>query len=288
MRIVTVATDLENRFLKELLAPSCAAVGLDLVVLHLSIGSFTFSDKRVVLAKYLSDLADLDELILFTDAYDTLFIRGERHIEEAYDRLGKPLVFSAELNSWPLGVVGIALEAGPPVGRYPYLNSGGFIGVAGDILDLCTRYRRTPSDRFDLLRLLRTHGYDTDEQFAWSDQYHWTLVRHLERESIGLDHDASLFEYFGPPIRDVVHREVMRDVHEFERLGTASAVYRRELERLSARLAVPSAAAQVHFASSMTKAAALALLDGNALPDWLTPVWDSTTSDGPRVQVYRM
>lgn len=242
----------------------------------------------MVLTNYLSNLVEHDELIVFTDAYDTLFIRGQQYIEQTYAGFHKPIVFSAEPNSWPLGVVGLALDNCPPVGRHPYLNSGGFIGVAGDILRLCTKYDEPPSNRFDLLERLRAHGYDTDRKFGWSDQYYWTLVRLLEADSIGLDHDASLFEYHGPPITDVVYSEVMRDVQEFQELGAASASYRHERARLGIRLQAPSQAAQVHFASSVTKAVTLDLLEAGELPGWLTTAHEPTSSGSHNIQVHRI
>jgi len=259
-----------NQFLNRLLGPSCAAADLDLVVVHSTRPAFEFADKRRILADCLSRIASRDELVIFTDAYDTMFLRGQRDIESCYERFAQPLVFSGELNSWPLGVVGIALHPGPPAGRYPYLNTGGFIGPAGDILDLCAKFPEPPSRHFDLLVHLRSHGYHFDEKFSWSDQYHWTLVHLLEPELIGIDHDASLFECYGPPIPDLVYSEVMRDVHEFEERGTAAGSYQRERRCLMERLQTPSTAAQVHFAGSVTKAAMLDLFDNGLLPDWLT------------------
>lgn len=277
MKVVTVATDLTNPFLTHLLNPSCAATGLELVVLHPARRTITFDEKRRILYENLSRVAGRDELIVFTDAYDTLFIRGERHIETAYERFTQPVVFSGELNSWPLGVIGIALHKGPPVGRYPYLNSGGFVGPVGDILDLCAKYPEPPIDRFELIGHLRSHGYDLVRQFGWSDQFHWTLVRLLEAEWIGVDHDATLFECLGPPVPDVVLREALRNVKEFAERGVESSGYQVERDRLAARLDMPSGAAQVHFSGSLTKGVALNLFREGLLPEWITV----TNGSGP-------
>lgn len=285
VKIVTVATDLENPFLVRLLIPSCRAAGLELIVLHSTKQRFTFSDKRSTLTTYLSGVADRDELLVFTDAYDTLFLRGEEYIENAYARFPQRVVFGAELNSWPLGIVGFALHDGPPVGRYPYLNSGGFIGPAGDLLDLCAKYPEPPSRRFTVIERLREHGYDTDRQFGFSDQYHWTLVRLLEPDWIGVDHDADIFEYYGPPAPNLVQQEVMRDVIEFRKYGVAASSYQRERARLSDRLQVPSEAAQLHFASTITKAAVLDLLDEGSLPDWLVGAQGPVSSAGRAVDI---
>src|SRR5579863_2528315 len=157
MRLITIVTDLENPFFRRLLVPSCGAVGLELTVLHSRKQRFRYADKRVILTDYLSR-APADELIMFTDAYDVLFVRGEEYIEHAYSSFAQRVVFSAELNSWPLGVVGFALHKNPPIGRYPYLNSGGLIGSARDLADLLRKYPEPPSGQFELLSRLSSHG----------------------------------------------------------------------------------------------------------------------------------
>lgn len=275
MKVVTIATDLKNQFLVHLLNPSCAAVGLELVVLHPEQSAYEFADKRRMLAEQLPRVAARDELVLVTDAYDALFIRGQRHIEAAYETFNQPVVFSGEMNSWPLGAVGVALHQGPPTGRFPYINTGGVIGPAGDIHDLCAKYANPPTDRFELLVHLWSHGYRYDEQFSWSDQYHWTLVSLVEQDAVAIDHDAAVFECFGPVIPNVVYSEVMRDVHEFAERGAQAASYVRERSELVARLETPSAAAHLHFAGSITKAATLELLGTGSLPDWLSCAYSS-------------
>lgn len=288
VKVVTVATDLANPFLVQLLNPSCAAVDLELVVLNPTQPVFEFADKRKILAEQLLRVASRDEVVVFTDAYDTLFVRGPQHIEAGYASFAQPVVFSGELNSWPLGAVGVALYRRPPAGRYPYINTGGIIGPAGDISDLCAEYSEPPSDQFELLRHLRSHGYRFDEQFSWSDQYHWTLVSQLEQQMIGIDHDATLFEYFGPQIPDVVFREVMRGVNEFAERGAEASSYQWERKHLLARLETPSGAAQIHFAGSVTKAVALDLLQEGLLPDWLKVAYESGPSPVRRDQIVRV
>ena len=277
MKVVTIASDLENPFLQRLLLPSCASVGIEPVVLHAKLTGRPLlpADKRAVLTRYLSSGLDRDELIVFTDAYDVVFVRGEKHIVEAYDGFAQPVVFSAEVNSWPLGVVGLALRPDPPVGPFPYLNSGGFIGPAGLLLDLCVRYPQAPSARFEALERLRAHGLQPEVRYGWSDQYHWTLVQLLEPDTIGLDHDARLFHSYSPHLPYLEIADAVYEAKEFTEGGTGSAVYQRERPRLEALLAVPNQAAQLHFPSAIGKAVALDLLNEGCLPDWLSEVLDA-------------
>ncbi|MDG4792767.1 glycosyltransferase domain-containing protein [Micromonospora sp. WMMD1082] len=270
VKVVTIATDLDNRFLQQILVQSCRALELDLIILRSNKSPFRLADKRETLVEYLAQLPDRDELILFTDGYDALFIKGENHLVEAYGRFPQPVIFSAEMNCWPLGVAGLALHDTPPAGRYPYLNSGGYIGPAGVLHELLDRYPEAPSDRFETLRRLRAHGYDTDRLFQWSDQYRWVLVQLLETGTIGLDHDGQLFECYSPPAPSLNFLEIRRSVEQFQAHGRESEAYQQERTRLVERLRVPSEAAHIHFASPVTKAVALDLLDEGRWPDWLT------------------
>jgi hypothetical protein len=269
MKVITIATDLNNPFLTGLLIPSCKTVGLDLVVLHAEAEGFKFKDKRSVLTQYLSQCDTPDELIVFTDAYDTLFIRGEDFIRDVYAGFQQSIVFSAESNSWPLGAIGMALHEELPARPYPYLNSGAFIGPVGDLRAMLEKYPTPPSDQFPLLRHLQVHGYDPDERFGYSDQYYWTLVRLLEPAKIGLDNRATLFENLGPAVADVTDPNIKIGIKEFYARGKDAASYQRERARLQERLQSPSDAAQLHFASVITKAVAQDLSNERQLPDWL-------------------
>ncbi len=278
MRLITIATDLDNPLFKRLLVPSCAAQGIELTVLRPGRKSILFAEKRAIIGEYLDRSVPPEQLVMFTDAYDVAIVRGAAYIEDRYARFAQRIVFAAEPNSWPMGVVGLALHDGPPVDGYPYLNSGGFIGPAGDIVELCGKYPEVPSDRFPLLDVLRAHGYDTDGLYAFSDQYYWTLVRHLEPDWIGLDHHADIFRYYGPSIPDVVLREVMLKEQDFRDHGRASALYASERVRVQALLEQPCDAAQLHFAGAVTKAVVRDLLTERLLPDWLLDACRSEAS----------
>lgn len=286
MKVITVATDLHNPFFTQLLRPSCNTMGLDLVVLQTQKQPFHFIDKRPLLLEYLSTVARPDELFLFTDAYDVLFVRGPEYIEQAYRGFAKPVVFSGEPNSWPMGTVGFALYDGPPVARYPYLNSGGFIGRAKDILDLARQYPTPPRDAFDLLRQLRAHGYDTNEKFAFSDQYHWTLVQLLEPETVAIDHHGVLFENFAHSIPDLVVDEVRREGEEYHERGREAATYRKEFERIERRLREPSTAAHLHFSGHASKAVLMDLLGQGRVPDRITHALDQSSVPDRPLEIY--
>ncbi|MGX7674334.1 glycosyltransferase domain-containing protein [Plantactinospora sp. DSM 117369] len=281
MKVVTIASDLDQPFLQRLLIPSCGILGLDLIILHSAKEGFRHSDKRSIFTDYLARHAEADELIVFTDAYDTLFIRGEQHINDLYTSFSQPVVFGAEAGSWPLGALGFALLDTPPVYPYPFLNSGGFVGPAGVLLDLYKRYPKPPSERFELLEKLRLFDYDTDQRYAFSDQYYWTLVQLVEGGTVALDHKALLFENLGPRVPDVWDLKILLGHYEFYAQDRKAASYREERERLEELLQTPSQAAHIHFSNPMSKAAVLDLLDEGRLPDWLREVTGSNQPGVP-------
>jgi hypothetical protein len=288
MKVITIATDLENAFLKRLLIPSCQNLGLDLTILHMGKKEFKLRDKQTALAHYFAQCSAPEELIIYTDGYDTLFLRDEQYIREAYAGFPQSIVFSAESNCWPLGPLGLALQEDSPSRPYPYLNSGGFMGPAGDLLKISIKYPQPPSDQFALLRHLRVHGYDTDQRFEWCDQYYWTLVQLLETETIGLDNNATLFETLGPAVADVSDPSIRINVRDFRLRGKEAASYQEERARLELRLTSPSSAAQVHFANPITKAVALDLFDEGRFPRWLRCFDSSKPSDFSTVEIYQV
>ena len=86
MKVVTVVTDPDNAWLHQVLEPSCAHHGLELVVLvserPLALaqgGSYREKDRE--LASYLTTIPD-DELVLFSDGYDAVMLAGPQPLAE--------------------------------------------------------------------------------------------------------------------------------------------------------------------------------------------------------------
>lgn len=89
-------------------------------------------DKFVHLNRYLDQqmIAD-DDLVLFLDAFDTLFLTGPETIVERFLEFNAPIVMGAERHCWPLHSLSDRYPKAPTSHRY--LNSGFFIGYAGEI-----------------------------------------------------------------------------------------------------------------------------------------------------------
>lgn len=179
MKIVTVVSD-ENNYGLHLLKLSCAvhALALDIVVSQ----NKDFTSMRLkddVLRAYLSDKDD-EEIVLFTDGYDAVFMSREEEILQKFKRTKRDLLFSAETNCWP----DPTLAAKHPVASTPYryLNSGGFIGKIGVIKEFMD------DNTFD------TNQFKNSNQHLWMNRF----LNHSDR--IGLDTTCEIFCTFSPEI----------------------------------------------------------------------------------------
>jgi hypothetical protein len=124
------------------------------------------------------------EIILFTDGYDAAFVSGESEILQKFHKINVPVLFSAEVNCYPYPTFSYLHKE--TVSKFRYLNSGGFMGRAGDLIDL---FRRI--DHIDT-----AHKFHVDAMFDWSNQYRWMKAFLFTEELIGLDHSCEIFQTF--------------------------------------------------------------------------------------------
>jgi hypothetical protein len=179
MKVVTVIDDTEH-FGFNLLRLSCALNGLELIVL-VSKGSFYSNRiKDDLLADYLEEVEN-DEIILFTDGNDTVFMSDQREILSKFKNFDKNLIFSAEMECWP--DINLA-DQYPSIenSRYKYLNSGAFIGKVGLIKELLK------DDSLDL------------ENFPKSNQYLWAKRYFKNTDKIALDINCQIFLTLSPQV----------------------------------------------------------------------------------------
>lgn len=127
---------------------------------------------------------DSSEIVFFTDGYDTLFVANEKEILDKYYQLDSPVVFSTELNCAPYQTFSYMYR--DKTSRYRYLNSGGYIGRVGDILNLYKQLQ-TLDLQYPLL---------ADEPYKWSNQYHWMKLYLYTKNCIKLDTDCTIFQTF--------------------------------------------------------------------------------------------
>lgn len=181
MIVLTCISDTENPGYK-LLLKSCEYFGLSLKTLYNEGGWKSHRLKDFHVNTYLRTL-DPDEEVLFTDGYDTMFVSGEEEILKKYRSMGAPVVFSAETNCFPHA--GHKLEYGIGESKFQYLNSGGYIGKVSALLNL-----------FDKFDAMISSGAVSTDKYRMSNQYLWTKLYLINRESILLDYHCSIFQTF--------------------------------------------------------------------------------------------
>jgi hypothetical protein len=119
-------------------------------------------------------------LLLFSDSYDVITVSTESEIIKKYYSISKNhILFSAEKYCWP----DISLEKYYPntKSNYKFLNSGGFIGNAYDILNILT---------MDIK--------DNDD-----DQLYFTKIFLFNNVNIKLDYYCEIFQTLNGIIQDI-------------------------------------------------------------------------------------
>ena len=75
-----------------------------------------------------------DDIVLFTDGYDVFYADNLDTIVERFLQMNKRVIFSGESICWP--DEGVANQFPEAPTRFKYLNSGTYIGYAGDLFDI--------------------------------------------------------------------------------------------------------------------------------------------------------
>lgn len=124
-----------------------------------------------------------DHIVMFTDSYDVVFSAGPEEILEKFRNTDAQVVFSTEKTCWPDS----ELQDSYPQNEseYRYLNSGGFIGYANQIMKII----------------------DQDVDITYDDQLFYTEkfldISKNDIEFIKLDYNQSIFQTLNQAITDV-------------------------------------------------------------------------------------
>jgi hypothetical protein len=178
MKVVTVITENDMEGLANFLRPSCEFNNLDLKVLICKGRYAGHRTKDLLLYEYLKGLQK-NELIFFTDAFDAYFIGDHDEIVNKYYNFNMPVVFSGEIACWPEASLSQSYPKNTTDFHFRYLNSGGFIGTAGVIMDLIEKYYN--GNHIDHLR------------HPWSNQYTWNQIYLKEQDLIQIDSNCEIF-----------------------------------------------------------------------------------------------
>ena len=119
-------------------------------------------------------------LLLFSDSYDVINLSSEEEIIAKYNNISKnKILFSAEKYCWP----DASLKKYYPEtkSKYKYLNSGGFIGNA-----------------YEILKLIKMEINDHDD-----DQLYFTKLFLFDNQNIKLDYNCEIFQTLNETIEDI-------------------------------------------------------------------------------------
>ena len=183
--------------------------------------------KDALLKKYLEKLNG-NEIVMCTDAYDTLFLGDTDTIKSRFLKFNKPILFSAERNCWPEPALSVYYKKN---GFFRYLNSGAFIGESKTILRLMNRYKEPPAASFNAIRNLKIEGLHVNKYYNWSNQYYWSLIYLKHRDLIALDHNHNIFYTLTTGLD-----RLRKYYGDFLENGKNAKIYKSEVKRIKTEL----------------------------------------------------
>ena len=124
-----------------------------------------------------------DHIVLFTDSYDVVFVEGCKEILKRFRETDSQILFSCEKTCWPDESL---IDEYPEVDHeYRFLNSGGFIGYANQILEII----------------------DSEIDITYDDQLYYTEkffeYQKIDPEFIKLDYDRKIFQTLNLAVDDI-------------------------------------------------------------------------------------
>ncbi|NJD18746.1 MAG: hypothetical protein FIA95_05620 [Gemmatimonadetes bacterium] len=161
----------DNYHLHRLLA-SAEHQGIPVQVLGLGRPWAGFLQKLEAVRRALEGVAG-DRIVVFTDAFDAVYLRPASALEERFLATGRPVVFGAAACFHAPGNEEIVARYPPSPTRYRYLNSGCYAGHAGALARILERVLDHPA---------------TDDDQALLSRY---FVEHPDE--IALDYSSELF-----------------------------------------------------------------------------------------------
>lgn len=128
----------EDNYHLHRLVTSAAYHGIKMQVLGVGDPWRSLLQKLETVGRSLQELPE-DQIVLFVDGYDTIFLQPASVIQDRFLGFGRPTVFSAERCFYAPGNEGLARRYPSSPTPYRYLNSGCYIGYAGPLATLLER-----------------------------------------------------------------------------------------------------------------------------------------------------
>lgn len=181
IKVVCCISDFNVEGYKSGLAFSCKLLKINLITLYHGGGWDSHRLKDSHLKAFLRS-QPREQIVLFTDGYDTIFLGREIDLYKKYLQMAptREIVISAETNCYPDNEL---TEDYPLIGgSYRFLNSGGIIGPAGKLLEALYE--------IDSMKLAK----EEQGRYNWSNQYLWTKLFLSQSSPLILDYHCELFQ----------------------------------------------------------------------------------------------
>lgn len=187
LHVCTVAS-YKSKGLHQLLG-SCERNHIKIDILGMGLPYNGNSEKLIYVREYVKNLPN-DDIVLFVDAFDVLFLEGKDAILRKFFTMKKPFVISVEKTCAPYKQLADQFPESPT--SFRYLNSGTYIGYVWAIKDIL-------DDLGEIKHNVR------------SDQGILTMHYLAHPEKYFFDYYCELFL----PVMDVKEAELLVDVNNF-------------------------------------------------------------------------
>ena len=182
MKIITCLSNTKQMGYVHDLVASCNYFGLELVTLQTEKWS-THRQKDELFQRYLQT-QNPEELVFFSDAYDTIFTNTEAEILEKYAMLSKPgkILMSGNRICSPDHKLGRSFKS--TTYGYDFPNTGGMIGKVKDFRNI-------------LNQVAKTNAVDKSKEnmsYRWSNQYLWAKTIIKYPDLVDIDTSCHIFQ----------------------------------------------------------------------------------------------
>lgn len=175
--VFSTGTELGSQLFKR----SCELQNIDPVIFDHGYPGHGVAKIRLVY-EFLMARTESEPFVLFADAHDSIVLSGASDILDKYQRIGAPIVISAEKTCWPDSTLSAHFPyPRPPFHHSPwrFINAGGWMGERNYILRALKEMEVAYVDR-----------WPGDDQRCWQEWY----LRDRGREVCHVDAGCEIFQ----------------------------------------------------------------------------------------------
>jgi hypothetical protein len=142
-----------------------------------------YSNKLKNFNKFLENVDD-NKIVMFIDAYDVILFDNAENMKTKFLEFNKPLVFSAEIYSWPDKDINKYYPEKTKNEKFRYVNSGTYMGYAKELKEMLNTFREK---NYNCDTYPDKINYNSDDQRCLTYYY----LNNIDK--IGLDHKQKIW-----------------------------------------------------------------------------------------------